>query len=234
MGWGSSLYTFHYSLLTCRLFVHLHGQALERGGDGDGVGRLFLRQRAQVRGQPRQLLRRAPADVRECFGRGQAPATAHHLADQPRARAVVGLDGQDVARHDAARVVLAEDLLASGPGGLALRALAPRAAGVFLELVGAVEVGRVVRGAHVRADAEAVNRRAAREQDAHDVFIEIAAGEDAHLPQPAVVQYPAHVARVRREIAAVQAHGLDRDALAREARREPHDLLRRGLGVVGV
>ena len=63
-----------------------------------------------------------------------------------------------VASHAAVGLVAAPHLLAPGPGGLVLRFLPPRQAGIFLQLVDAVDVGHVGGRGEARADAEAIDR----------------------------------------------------------------------------
>ena len=111
-----------------------------------------------------------------------------------------------------------EHLLAAGPRRLALGALPSRPSVVFLQLVGAVEVRRVGRSVHPRADPEAVDRRVLPHEVAQPILVEVAAREDRdrRADQPRRGSR-ARAARARR-VAAVDAHALDRDAVGRELR----------------
>ena len=71
-----------------------------------------------------------------------------------------------------------EHLLAIGPGRLAGRQLDATAPGVGDELVHDVERRRVLRHAHARADAEAVDRRRAVDERRDRVLVEPRARED--------------------------------------------------------
>src|SRR5439155_3934452 len=117
-------------------------------------------------------------------------------------------------------------LLPARPARLALGALAPRPPSVLDQLVGAVEVGRVGRGGEARAEAETVDRRAARDQITQRVLVEVAAREDGDLTQPARVEDAPHAARVLGQVAAVEPDAPDRDALARERDHFRRRLLR--------
>ncbi|GBD41042.1 hypothetical protein HRbin39_00417 [bacterium HR39] len=128
----------------------------------------------------------------------------------------------------------AEDLLAAGQGGLALGQLAAGPAGVFHQLVGAVERGPVVGGGQTRADAVAVDGHALGQVTRDHVLVDAAAREDAHLRKPALVEDAPHPAGVLGEIARVDAHAVDADAFRGELRRELHHLPGGALGVVGV
>ena len=66
------------------------------------------------------------------------------------------------------------------------------------------------------------------------ILVESAAGEDAHLAQPAFIEDAADTLGQRDEIAAVQAHAADRDPARLEPRRKRNDLPRGRLGIVGI
>ena len=61
-------------------------------------------------------------------------------------------------------------------------------------------------------DAEAVDRRLLGDQLFKSVFIEIAAGEDPGVFEPAFIQNGSHFLRQLNQIAAVQPHPVNRDA----------------------
>ena len=137
--------------------------------------------------------------------------------------------------HAAVRSVSAPDLLAARPRRLAGRALAARQTGIFLELVGTVERGRVGRRRQAGADAEAVDRRAGSNDFGDVVLIEPAACENGNTSK----------ARRHRECGARCATSAirsplssrtaaDGDAAGGKPRRQRNDLSRSGLGVVGV
>ena len=106
------------------------------------------------------------------------PAGPHHR--RQHRDSVTGLVGepQRVLREAAVGPEPAPRLLAHRPRRLAFGALAPGRASAFLQLVRAVETGRVRRGVHPRTDAEAVDGGALPDQVAQPVFVEAAAGED--------------------------------------------------------
>ena len=94
--------------------------------------------------------------------------------DQGFAPLRIVLQGEHVLAHAAVVAVAAVDLLPTRPRGLSLRTLSPRETRVLLQLVGAVEVGRVRGGIEARAYAEAVDGCIGREEVAHDVLVEAA------------------------------------------------------------
>ena len=94
------------------------------------------------------------------------------------------------SRGDGAVGVVAPiDLLAARPGRLALATLAPRPAGIFLQLVGAVQRRRI--GGRWSGWCRRQSRRSARRR-AHKcqqcVLVEAAAGENTDSPQPARIE----------------------------------------------
>src|SRR5690606_8116241 len=74
---------------------------------------------------------------------GRAAAGAHARPQQRRACRRLAEESDAIALDPPAIVVAAPDLLGAGPRGLALRTLAPRDAGVGLQLVDRVERRRV-------------------------------------------------------------------------------------------
>src|SRR5207247_9756192 len=148
-------------------------------------------------------------------GEADAPPGTHDGHEEGRARLRVVLEREHVLAHAAVVPVAAPDLLAARPARLALGALAPRPPRVLDQLVGAVEVGRVGRGDEARAEAEAVDRRAARDQVAQRVLVEVAAREDGDLTEPARIEDAPHPAGVLGQVAAVEAGPPHSDALAR-------------------
>jgi len=102
-----------------------------------------------------------------------------------------------------------KDLFSSRPGGLAFGAFAARATGLFLNLVGAIEIRRVGRGVQPRANAKSVNGRSGPDQLLQCVLVNAPACKYAGLFQPAVVEGAPNLSRVLREVAAVQAHASD-------------------------
>src|SRR5262249_6698992 len=153
----------------------------------------------------------------------------HDQFDQRLAGAGVILHRQDVARHAAVRLEAAPHLLAARPGGFAGRALAPRHAGVFLELLGAIQPRRVGRRGQTASDAEPVDGRACADHMRDRILIDAAAGKDGHVTQPALVEDAPYVLGQRDKVAAVEAHTAHRDARGFEPRYERDDLTRRGL-----
>src|SRR5439155_24372924 len=149
-------------------------------------------------------------------GEPEAPPGAHHRHEERRARLRVVLEREDVPAHAAVVTVAAPDLLPARPARLAFGALAPRPACVLDQLVGAVERGPVGGGDEARAEAEAVDRRAAGDQIAQPVLVEVAAREDGDLAEPARVEDAPDPARVLGQVAAVEPDASHRDALARE------------------
>src|SRR5262249_27561681 len=151
--------------------------------------------------------------------RPQTLAALHDQFDQRLAGARVILHRQDVARHAAVRLEAAPYLLAARPGGFAGRALAPRHAGVFLELVGAIEPRRVARCGRTASDAEPGEGRARADHRRDRILIDAATGEDGHVTEPALVEDAPHRLGQRDEVAAVEAHTAHRDARCFEPRR---------------
>src|SRR5262249_3513159 len=118
------------------------------------------RKPAQRLGQALEVARRPRSNLIERGRRPNTLAAWHYKLDQGIAGLLVMLDGEDVASHAAVGTHAPPHLLAARPGGFAGGALAPRQAGIFLELVDAIEPGRVGGGGETAADAEAVDRRA--------------------------------------------------------------------------
>src|SRR5262249_18579196 len=141
----------------------------------------------------------------------QTLAALHDQFDQRLAGASVILHRQDVTRHAAVRLEAAPHLLAARPGGFAGRALAPRHAGVFLELVGAIEPRRVGRSGQTASYAEPVDGRARADHMRDRILIDATAGEDGHVTEPALVEDAPYVLGQRDEVAAVEAHTPHRD-----------------------
>src|SRR5262249_4042134 len=111
---------------------------------------------------------------------------------------------------------------------------APRQAGIFLELINAIEPRRVGRRGQTAADAEAVDRRARSDDVRNHALVDAAAGEDGHLPQPALIQDAPYLFRQRGQVAAVETHTGDRNARSLEPGSERDHFARGRLGVVGV
>ena len=103
------------------------------------------------------------------------------------------MKGQDVTGHSAEIIESAMDLFASGPGGLSLRVLASWAAGIFLQFVGAVQVGGVRGGVQFRSNAEAVDRRLGIDEIAEHILVEVSAGEDGYVAKLRLVEDRAHL-----------------------------------------
>src|SRR6185437_16078456 len=138
------------------------------------------------------------------------------------------------AVHLAVRAKAPPYLFAAGPGRLARRALASGHAGIFLQLVGAVERRDVRRGRQAGPDTEAGDRRAARQHRTHLVLVEAAAGEDRRASETALVENAADPDRLRREVAAINPDRFDLYPERLEARRQCHDLPRGGVRVVSI
>ena len=84
------------------------------------------------------------------------------------------------------------------------------------------------------ADAETVDRCPGGNQASDLVLVEVAAAEDPGLRQTTGIEDRTHAARHVAQVAAVDAHRLDPDAVPREFRRQRHHLACAGLAVVGV
>ena len=112
--------------------------------------------------------------------------------------------------------------------------LAARQSGIFLQLIGAVERGRIGGGRKVRADAISIDRRIGLFQCHEPVLVETAAREDRHVGKPTLIENAPHAFGKRNQIAAVEAHAADTDTGSLQPRRKRHDLSGRGLGVVGI
>ena len=145
-----------------------------------GGARFQLAQRLR---QALELARRARADVGERRRRRDPTAALHDQLNERLAALPVAVERKDVAGDAAVRPIAAPDLLASRPCRLAGRPLAPGDAGVFLQLVGAVERRHVGRRGQAGADAEAVDRRAGLHDLGDGVLVEPAAGEDVRPPK---------------------------------------------------
>jgi len=112
--------------------------------------------------------------------------------------------------------------------------LAAGSAGIFLELVGAVECRRIRGGGQARADAEPIDGHAISREHGKLIFIEPAAREDSHFSQATSVQDGAHATRVVGEITAIEANTTNGDTVGREAPRERNDASGGLLGIVGI
>src|SRR6185437_13650260 len=132
------------------------------------------------------------------------------------------------------QIVGAPHLLAPRPGRLALRQFAPRRAGIFLQLIRAIERGRIDRGVEIYAYAVAVDRRLLAQHALQHVLVDAAADQYDDTVQPAGVEDGAHLARLRSEVAGVDAHAANGDAVGRKLGRERDDFARAGFGIVGV
>ena len=164
----------------------------------------------------------------------QALAIFHHRNQQRLAGARRIFQPQNVAAESAIRRRAPVHLFAAGPGGLAFGTLAPRPAGVFLELVNHIQGRRVGGSIQPGADAKTVVRRSSVQQFAQSIFVEIAAAEQGHLGQTAVIQNASHSPGVFGQIAAVDARPLNLNARCSQARRQCNHFMRGGLSVVGV
>src|SRR5205823_11603396 len=144
-------------------------------------------------------------------GRKWRLATASEQDRREERLAFLGLvlEREHVLAHPAVRTETPMHLLAARPGRLALGALAARAAGVLLELVGAVEVGRVGRRVDPRPDAEAVDRGAGADEIADGVLVQVAAREDGRLAEAAAIEDRTHRPCMGVQVPAVEAHARD-------------------------
>ena len=158
----------------------------------------------------------------------------HDRRDQCFAGLAVIFQRQYVSAHKLVGAVAPPDLFASRPRGLALRKLAPWLAVVFLELVGTIERRRVDRCIEVHTDAEPVDGCFRRHHRLQHVLVNAATHQNDDILEPAGIKDVAHFPRHRRQIAAVDAHAADCDAVRLEFGRELHDFPRPGLGVVGI
>src|SRR5690606_11449615 len=99
---------------------------------------------------------------------------------------------------------------------LAGRALAPRPAGVFLQLVRAVERRCIRRCIECRAYAVAVDRRAPLDETGDVVLGQPSAREDTDARAARAVEDAPHGPGERIEVAAVDAHRVDREPFGGE------------------
>lgn len=191
-------------------------------------------ERAQPRGHRADGFGTTRADLVEALGRLHTLAAAHHRDQQAAAVARGGRRRQGIASHGALGIELTPDLLASRPGRLGAGQLAPRAAGVFLQLVGAVHHRRVVGGGKRAPDAIAVNRRIRTHQFADFPLVEPAGGDDPHVRQTTRVQDRPHLTGLCGEVAAVEPDAANAHPVARQFVRQPHHFTRGPVGIVGV
>src|SRR3989338_145393 len=212
IGAGANLFAHGRMNPALPPLVNLLRKPVQRGGDLHRVS-IRLLQPAQRLGQAREIGCGVAAAFLPRPG-GDARRQAHHRLQQRLARLCIPFDGDDIRGHASVGTVAAVDLLAPRPGLLAFGTLAARLASIFLQLVGAVEIGHVARRVHARADAEAVHRRARGQHVAQQVFVEVAAGEDCDMIEPARVEDLPHLARMIGEVAGIDAHALDADATA--------------------
>ena len=157
-------------------------------------------QPAQLIRQARQATpRRARGPAPGWAGRPRACRCAWPDAAAPRPGTASSISATTSAAMVPSSVVAPVHLLAARPGRLAFAALAPRPAGVFLQLVGAIQRGRVGRRGQAGADAEAVDRRAARGTAPADCARPARRWRrcGSHC-SPAASRMRAHLARMRR------------------------------------
>ena len=174
------------------------------------------------------------ANAGQGFRRCQPLAGVHHRLQERFAGLRRVFQADAIAAEQAVGIVLPVDLLAARPGGLAGRALAPRRAGVFLQLVDHVQGWGIGGGVQARANAKAIIGRAGGQQRRDLFLIEIATAQNRHLTQAAGIENVPYPPRLFSQIAAVDAHALDGDAVLAQVRRQLHQGPRGGLGVVGV
>ena len=175
------------------LCVHLAANAVSVSEIVTGYSTPLF-QPAQRLGQAREFARRAFADLCQRRRRRNTFSRAHHRHDQRLTGLCVIFQREDVAAHAAVAVIGAPYLLAAGPGDLAFGQFAARLAGIFLQLVGAVERGRIDRRVEIDADAEAVDRRLGRHHRLQHIFVDAAADQDDDVLQPAGIEDGAHFA----------------------------------------
>jgi len=170
--------------------------AMARNGSAVNLGRKFVEYRgnlhpirigllelAQRFRQTGQVIRCKKPDGWQTRRSQTAPAT-HHQDQERLARLGIRFQRHDIARHAAVGIMRAEHLLAPGPGGLAFRTLAACTAGVFLQLVGAIEKRHVARRIDAGADAKTIYRRTRAQHVAQRAFVEVAAGKNDDMAQP--------------------------------------------------
>src|SRR5262249_29804522 len=153
------------------------GQRSERLGNLHGILHPTLQFPQRLR-QRRELARGMLSDLRKSRRRCDTLSTAHDGYDEWFASLAVIGQRQDVSAQALIGAVTPPALFSSGPRDLALRKLAPWLAGIFLELIGAIERGRVDRGVKVDADTESIDWRFRRRHHLQHVLIDTAAHQD--------------------------------------------------------
>ena len=139
-----------------RVCVDLGGKVAELRRDFDEIW-ISVVERSQRLRQTRQLRSGILSDFVQHDRRCEEPSGAHYRQEESGALLFGGREREHVAGESTIIAETTVHLLAAGPGGLALGALAPRPALVLLQLVGAVEIRRIGRCVHSCADAEPVD-----------------------------------------------------------------------------
>jgi hypothetical protein len=152
------------------------------------------------------------AHIRKRWRCGEPFAAAHGGNEEAARRLCCVMKGQDVVCHLVGIIERSVHLLASRPRRFSFRAFAPRASSVLLELVDAIQVGRVRAGVQFRSDSEAVDGCFAIDEVAQGVFVQIAAGKDGDVLQLGMVKDGAHVGGLGGEVSTVDAHAFDLDS----------------------
>src|SRR5690606_26253005 len=93
---------------------------------------------------------------------------------------------------------------------------------------------RIGRDIYARTDAVGIDRRPGPLQRFDLVLVQIAAHEDADFFEAGRIQNVANRARLRRQIAAVDAHAAHANAAGAQFARELHDTLRTAARIVGI
>ena len=120
-----------------RLTIELHRQYTQRRADFDRIVKgLEPRKRS---GQSCHLISCVVSRRSQIGNIGQLAAGTHRWAEQCFPLLAITGQRNDVARQPAAIIIAPPNLLASGPGCLAFRPLAAGRAGIFLQLVCAIE-----------------------------------------------------------------------------------------------
>ncbi len=136
--------------------------------------------------------------------------------------------------NPASVVIAAKHLLAARPQHLAFRALAPRFARVFNQLVSAIQIRSVGGGIHVSTDTKSIYGRILLHQPLEHVFIDAAAGKDGRILQPAAIEDAPHLERMIGQIPAVETHSFNFDPFFHQLGRETNDFFGSGFRVVGI
>ena len=144
------------------------------------------------------------------------------------------IKAQNVTFHSAGAIEPSEHLLATRPGGLPFRSLAPRRAVIFLKLVRAIERGGILRRGEAGSNTIAVDGNFTVGKLHQLLFVQAAAGDDPYIGQPAMVEDTSHLHGVFGEISAIDADASEADSRLLQPGRQVYNLPRGSFRIVGV